>query len=262
MEKALYALSLKDIKSAAGKYSRVYFGAEFCQWRMPSPAVSLKAFDAAREAGVGFTLMTPWVTDAGLRKVAAVLKMLAASGDEKFEVVVNDLGVLTLLKEEYPGLTPVLGRLLVKQKRCPRVPGIMEGLPDAGREVYLSAGTEDKSTMRLLRGYGVKRVELDNPLQGLEADLKGVRMKGSIYTPYAYVTTTRNCPASFDGTGWQAYDGCKLKGCMQNVLVLANPAHEGRLLMRGNTQFVENYDLPANLKGMGIDRIVEMEDVP
>ncbi len=262
MEKALYTLSLKDVKSAAGRYSRVYFGAEFCQWRMPGPALAVKAYDLAREAGMDFTLMTPWVTDAGLKKVGAVLKSLVAGGVDTFEVVVNDLGVLTLLKEQYSGLTPVLGRLLVKQKRCPRVPGIMEGLPDAGREVYLRAGAEDKAAMHLLKGYGVGRVELDNPLQGIEADLKSARLKGSIYTPYAYVTTTRNCPASFDGTGWQAYTGCKLKGCVKNVLVLANPAHDARLLMRGNTQFVENYDLPADLRKMGIDRIVQMEDVP
>jgi hypothetical protein len=275
MEKVLYTTTLDDIKKAAGLYDRVYFGAEFCQWRLPTPGLAQKAYDAARGAGLGFSLMTPWVTDAGLKRVKKILDGIITPPSssypkrgtegvllQNFEVIVNDLGVLMLLKDAFPAVMPVLGRLLVKQKRCPRVPCIIEGLPEAGREVYLHAGAEDRVAAKLLRRFGVKRVELDNPLQGLTADLKGVGLKGSIYTPFAYVTTTRHCPASFDGEGWQAFTGCRIKGCLGNLLSLTNPAHEARLLMRGNTQFVENHNLPPNMKEMGIDRVVHMEDVP
>jgi hypothetical protein len=157
---------------------------------------------------------------------------------------------------------PVLGRLLVKQKRCPRVPGIMEGLPDSGREVYTHPGIEDPVSVSFLKSYGINRVELDSPLQGIEVDLTPLGIKGTIYTPYAYVTTTRHCPASFDGKSWQAFTGCKIKGCIKNVIELNNPAHEAGILMRGNTQFVENPVLPEGLSGMGIDRIVYMEELP
>ncbi|HLB25485.1 MAG TPA: hypothetical protein VJM83_04075, partial [Nitrospirota bacterium] len=81
------------------------------------------------------------------------------------------------------------------------------------------------------------------------------------YTPYAYVTTTRHCPASFDGETWQAFGGCKLKGCVKNVIALENPAHGAEILMRGNTQFVRT-GLPDGLAEMGIDRIVRMGDLP
>jgi hypothetical protein len=286
LEKALYITSLGSLKKAspADGYSRVYFGAEFCQWRMPAPATVKKAYSAARDMGLGFTLLTPWVTDAGLKKVRAILKALNAPALESphahahkspphppltkgdwgaLEVVVNDLGVLYLLKEEFSEVfTPVLGRLLVKQKRCPRVPGIIEGLPEAGREVYMRAGVEDPVAAKFLKGFGVKRVELDSPLHGLAADLKAARLKGSIYTPYACVTTTRHCPASFDGKVWQAFTGCRLKGCLKNVIALHNPAHEEPILMRGNTQFVRSGPMPRALSRMGIDRVVYMDDVP
>ena len=261
MENALYTTTVKEIRAAAGRYGRVYFGAEFCQWRLPSPSLALRAYEAARSAGLGFTLMTPWLTDAGLRKVGAVLAGLDAGGAKGYEVVVNDLGALSLLRG-CPDAVPVLGRLLARQKRCPRVAGMIEGLPEAGREAYLHAGVDDPFTAKLLRGLGVERVELDYPMHGLDVMLGPKRLSGSVYTPFAYVTTTRHCPASFDGEGWQAFTGCRIKGCTKNVIVLANEANGARLLMRGNTQFVENYALPDGLKRYGIDRVVHMEDVP
>ncbi|MBI5695049.1 MAG: hypothetical protein HZC51_04790 [Nitrospirae bacterium] len=261
-EKAIYTTSLAGLRKAGPGYTRAYFGAEFCQWRLPGRAGLAGAIALAEGRGMSFTLVTPWVTDEGIRRLKALFRVLTGAGMKEAEVVVNDYGVLTLLREEFPGLAPVLGRLLVKRKCCPRIPGMLEGMPDAGRDIYLHAGMEDPVAAGLIKGFGVKRVDMDVPLQGLAPDLKSAGLRGSVYTPYAYVTTTRHCPASFDGTGWQAFEGCRLKGCLKNVLSLTNPAHEARLLMRGNTQFVENRELPEGLAAMGIDRIVYMEDVP
>ena len=265
IEKAFYASSLRAIRGISPGYSRVYFGAEFCQWRMPSRVIVEKAFTRASEMGLGFTLLTPWVTDAGMKRLEGVLAGLASitEGLPKgaAEVVVNDFGVFSLIKK-FGSLTPVLGRLLSKQKRCPRIPGIVEGLPEGGRLVYMGAWAEDPVAVKFLKGLGIRRVELDNPLQGLQTDLRNTRLKGTIYTPYAYVTTTRHCPASFDGAGWQAFTGCRTKACLGNVISLKNPAHGAGIIMRGNTQFVENVCLPENLSKMGIDRVVYMEDVP
>jgi len=262
MEKALYITSLRKLKDVPPGCSRIYFGAEFCQWRLPGPALLKKALDLAGEGGLKFTLMTPWVTDAGLKKVKALLKVLADADAPGAEVVVNDYGALDMLAEEFPDVTPVIGRLLARQKRCPRIPGMIGGIPEAGRELYMRSGVEDPLTAKYLRVFGVRRVELDNPLHGLSVDLKAARLKGSLYTPYAVVTVTRHCPASHDGNTWQSFTGCKLKACMKNVIALKNPAHEASILMRGNAQFVENTSLPVGLSKMGIDRVVVMEGLP
>ncbi len=262
MEQALYVTSLGGLKAFPDGYSRLYFGAEFCEWRLPGPAGLKKALDFARSRGLKFTLVTPWVTDAGLKKVRALLAVLAESGAHGAEAVVNDYGALAAVREEFPGVSPALGRLLVRQKRCPRIPGMFDGMSEACQEIYLHTGVEDPDTARFLRGWGIRRVELDNPAQGVRADLRAVRLKGSIYAPYAYVTTTRHCPASFDGAGWQAFTGCRIKGCLKTVLALHSPAHGPAILMRGNTQFVRNETLPPGLATMGIDRVVTMADVP
>jgi hypothetical protein len=264
IEKAQYATHLKSIKRRG--YDRLYFGAEFCQWRMPAAASVVKAFERACEYGMGFTLLTPWVTDAGLGKVELALRALGDAatgyGGTGPEVVVNDFGVLLVMREMKSRLTPVLGRLLTRQKRCPRIPGIMEGLPDEGRELYLHAGIEDPVSAKLLRRFNVRRVELDNPPQGLKADLFASGFKGTLYTPYAYVTLTRHCPGSFDGRTWRSFTGCRIMACVSNVMEMENPAHGQPLIMRGNVQFVMNPVLPDTLSEMGIDRVVYMEGVP
>ncbi len=272
IESAYYAASVADIRRAKpGAYTppaRIYFGAEFCQWRLSSAGVLALALSAARKIGSPFTLLTPWVTDAGIERLRKLFSVLRDEAPES-EVVINDLGALVLLNDEFPGLTPVLGRVLIRQRRCPRVPGIINNMPPEGREIYMRAGAEDPVSARLLRRYGVKRIELDYPLQGLDTDLGAAKLKASIYTPYAFVTLTRHCPASFDGRMWQAFNktGCRIKGCAKNILELRNPTEAGRpasdtpLLMRGNTQFVKNTSLPAILPD-GINRIVYMENVP
>jgi hypothetical protein len=261
-EKAFYAVNPASVrKLAGGGYSRVYFGAEFCQWRLPSPSVMLKVLRAAHDRGMGFTLLTPWVTDSGIARINLLLESLSGEAVKGIEVVVNDFGVLEALRK-HKALTPVLGRLLVKQKRCPRIPGIVEGLPDAGRAAYLRPGVEDSETAGFLKKYRIKRIELDSPLQGVDADLKSVGLKGSIYTPFAFVTTTRHCPASFDGETWQAFTGCRIKGCAGNIIELSHLEHKEPLIMRGNTQFTHTGEIPANIPEMGIDRIVVMEETP
>jgi len=265
MESALYITSVKDFKKVGPDDSRVYFGAEFCQWRTPGAAGALGAFRRAADMGLGFTLLTPWVTDAGMVKLRRVFDALAGVSEGSglpVEVVVNDLGVLSVLNEKYPVLSPLLGRLMVRQKRCPRIPGLIDSMPESGREIYLGAGVNDPLTAGFFKGMGVHRVELDAPLQGLSVDLAKAGLKGTVYTPYAYVTTTRHCPASFDGHMWQSFTGCRLKGCLHNVIRLVNPAHDAPLLMRGNTQFVDGGPLPEGLEAMGIDRVVRMPDIP
>jgi hypothetical protein len=261
MEKALYIESTSRLNKPMDGYTRVYFGAEFCEWRMPGPAAVLKAYESAVSLGLGFTLLTPWLTDRGMSRLNRVLTKLRDAGAQN-EVVINDLGAMALLRDEFPNFTPVIGRLHSRQKRCPRVPAAMSKMPGAGREIYAGTAFSDNITAEFLRSFGICRAEMDATLQGMDARLRDAGISGSIYTPYALVTLTRHCPSSFDGEGWQSFTGCKLKGCRNNVLALSNPAHEhDSLIMRGNAQFVQVPGMPEGLESMGIDRVVVMEDV-
>ena len=56
-----------------------------------------------------------------------------SDGGGATEVVVNDWGVLRLVRREFPGLRPVLGRLMNKMMRDPRVAPFYSGGPDDAR---------------------------------------------------------------------------------------------------------------------------------
>lgn len=91
IEQALYATKLADLKHYTGSFSRVYFGNEFCQRLIPSAKELEQVLDFVSEKSLPFTLVTPYVTDEGLRILESLLLKLEKRKPGS-EVVVNDWG--------------------------------------------------------------------------------------------------------------------------------------------------------------------------
>jgi hypothetical protein len=183
------------------RWSRLYLGSEFCQALLPG-AAGLSARLARVPADVALTLVTPPVTDAGMTRVEALLGALAswldrARGDASgAEVVVNDWGVLRLLRNR-PRFTPALGRLLTRMLRDPRIPSSAGDAPGAAAPVALRAVRQSTVTSppfrALLDTLGVRRVELDPVVQGLDMDFDALGLAPTLHAPFGYVTTGRVC---------------------------------------------------------------------
>ena len=91
-------------------YDAVYLGGEFCENKLPSPADYKKL--AAIFPGRVVTV-TSIMSDRGLGRAADLLKKHLGR-QKTFEIVVNDWGLLRLLRDKYRGKArPVLGRLIV-----------------------------------------------------------------------------------------------------------------------------------------------------
>ena len=129
-EYALFINQSDKLHYLTDEYRRVYFGDEFCERLLPNAGELAGVMEQVADAGRFFTLVTPYVTEAGLVQVAELLKMLPPAT----EVVFNDWGVFRLLRTEHPDLTPVMGRLLTKIKRGPRIMNFLETLPAAALE--------------------------------------------------------------------------------------------------------------------------------
>ena len=118
------------------------------------------------------TLLTPYVSDAGIESLKPLFKMLSESGTN--EVVFNDWGVLNLLRREFPRLKPVQGRLMNKSLRDPRVTGVYAA-SDAPAPALVSlrrSNLDCTSYTGFLSGLGVDTVELDTVgLDTVELDL-------------------------------------------------------------------------------------------
>lgn len=238
--------------SLADGYQRLYFGAEFCSWAFPPRAQIEQALQASRERGLSFTLVTPVLREESLgelRQLFLALQNQLRAGDE---LVISDFGALELVRELLPQVIVVLGRSLSGQKRGPRI----EGLPlSAEALTYFRQGRwYNAEAVRLLAELGIVRVELDNLLQGLEP--LPAALQGTLHTPYALVTSSRNCPFHADKSGQRCSVSCG------EVFRLTTAQTPHALLQAGNSQFLELAVLPAELPLLGIDRLVFHPQLP
>ncbi len=263
MESALYITHTNELSYYESKYSRLYFGNEFCQRLIPSLREVKQILEFVSEKKLNLTLVTPYVTNHGLDKLKEILRKVE---DEKpnSEVVFNDWGTLKLLNEEFSSLAPVMGRLLNKMKRGPRLLNLVDELPENTVNYFRSCSLDTSFYQNFLKDYNVMRAEVDNPLQGIDIDLN-TEIDASLYKPYAYLTTTRLCLAASCNIHGKEDDigifSCN-KECQDYVFNLNHSIMPVTLIRKGNTMFFKNDELPENLEENNIDRIVVEPEVP
>jgi hypothetical protein len=177
------------------RFSRLYFGNEFCERLIPGAADLRRAAGAAAARGLGLTFLTPYVTDAGLERLRPALDLLAARPADGVEVVANDWGLVHLLRRDYPSLRLVLGRLMNRMLRDPRVTHYLASAPapEEAHRALRQSGVTAPIFRRFLARLGVERVEFDHLPQGLDMDFRQLGLAASLYLPYGYIATGRVC---------------------------------------------------------------------
>lgn len=263
IERAALFSELSALEACASACDRIYFGHEFCQRRLPDSNAAGRALDIACSRNLLFTLVTPFVTDAGLARVRALMEKFAGAGfPAGFEVVVNDWGALRMIRREWPGIPLILGRLLTKQKRGPRLMNIIGRLPENAADHFMRSNVDAPHLADFLRTQGIVRVELDNLLQGIRR-VPGT-LPASLYTPFAYISTTRLCllmRGDQADKNFRSIGRCS-RECRQYDITLTHPDMPVPLHLQGNTMFFENTTLPLDLAALNIDRIVLEPGVP
>ena len=256
MEKAIFISKIDNFKYVTQEYSRLYFGIEFCQNLMPSKEEIERILKFVSEKKMDFTFVTPYLTNEGMIKIKALLSYIIGV-QPKSEIVINDWGLLEWINKGYVDLNLVLGRLLTKQKRGPRILNLIGRVPDAMIQHFRESNVDSLILSNFLISKQIKRVELDNLLQGISRPPHS--LKGSLYTPFAYITTTRLCLLSSCedkvNRPIRAISACNQE-CQRYTFRLAHKNMPVDLLLKGNTQFFRNECFPDNLKELNIDRIV------
>lgn len=257
-------------------FKRLYFGQEFCERAVPGAGDIAMALARSKKRKLDFTLVTPYVTERGLEKLEELLKELVRLAP-RCEVVVNDWGVMHLIRRRFPALRPVAGRLLNKAWRDPRLMSRLN--KDSGGGAlghYKGFGLAGPHTASLLNLLRVKRIEIDNLPQGMEPILPGSGLAVSMYLPYGFITTGRICLLGSWGLDKQSKFRTYGKYCsrrcashsleMSGICDYASGDGEGlSIVQRGNTVF---YRQKAGLldrglsraAALGVDRIVFQPD--
>lgn len=249
--RALALSRLSDIPGLSS-YARLYFGAEFCSWAMPSRSEILKARELARHSGLKFTLMTPVMREETIAELSDLFNLLADDWQAEDELLISDLGALEPAAQSLPQAQIILGRALSGQKRGPRITGL--ALSGEAQEYFRQGSWYGHEARQLLTEIGVERIELDNLLQGIAPLPDGIQ--GSLHYPWLMVTSSRNCPYHRDKTGRRCSVACG-EGFRLTTDQTSHP-----LLQAGNSQFIENRVLPVDFAALGIDRLVEHLHLP
>jgi len=218
---------------------RVYLGDEFCERRLPSDGLLAWLEQAGRNVGAA-TLMTPFLTDWGVARLQAVLARMSSAFPKGFEVVVNDLGTLELLRQSrYPGLEPVCGRLISSRYDCSS---------DFPEEFLL-----------WLSEHGMRRVELNSiaHFRQTHQQLRSRGFKTHFHWPYMFLAATRLCASDqgFKGNARDSISGCG-RGCERFLGTAACPDGT-EIVMSGNAYLVRHEGLAAPPDEA--DRIVEYD---
>lgn len=262
MENVLFIEQFVDLKFWQPSFKRLYFGAEFCQRLIPSPARLEKALEFCRAKNIKFSLVTPLVTNQGLAQLKPLFKIISEFDGEK-EVVVNDWGVLHFLTKHYNFFSLVLGRLLNKQKRDPRIKQFWPKWPREAKKYFKLALGESLFTAGLFKPFKLNRIELDNLLQGIKR--QNLRVKASLYYPFVYLSTTRYCltAMAFSQETFKRKTSFLCgKKCREHHFFFTSKDMPVKIYLVGNTQFIKNEKLPGKekLKSLNIDRLVYKPD--
>ncbi len=264
MEQVLYISKPGNLKYFRKDFTRLYFGQEFCQRLIPTMEQLEEVLLFSEKENLHFTFVTPYVTNQGLQRLEELIGFLAEKKKDA-EIVFNDWGVFQFIREEFGSLVPVMGRLLNKSKRGPRIMNILDKVPDETRDFYRGSNLDVPAVGRFLKQQGIYRVEFDNLLQGLSLENADREIHKSIYMPFVFVSTTRFClSSSCDSTGMTDYVGitdCK-RECQKYTFDLDNPAMGLPLFRKGNTVFFLNEKTPEKVLNSSVDRVVIEPEIP
>jgi hypothetical protein len=224
MEKAL-ALNRHEWRKAAAAglkgFDLLYLGDEFCEQLIPEPS----DLEHARKIFKGRpVLVTPLLTDTGIDAVERLI-LGAASQKDRLEIVVNDLGLLHLIRERYAKRVRVaLGRIFGHRMK------VMPALFAA----------------RFLKKHGVRRIEIDDPaLPDRFTRFKGIKL--SFHSPFRYMSATRFCP-------WERHwPGPCADSCRGKLTRIQHPRLPSTLLLKGCAYGIKTSGIPAHPM---IDRVV------
>jgi hypothetical protein len=161
---------------------RIHYGNEFCERLLPHSTQLRRVVEWSRGHDLGITLLTPMLADRGIEQLPRLFGQLPDAS----EVVVNDWGVLRLLRERFPRLCPVAGRQMGKMIKDPR-------LPSAEWASAIPPGMQSSLYPKLMQRFGVESVETDIRPFAETADLRPNGLRLSVHLPFGYTLKGRIC---------------------------------------------------------------------
>lgn len=249
-----FSVMKKNFKRIIFEY--LYFGQEFCEELIPTLKDVTEAISLSRNRNWKFVYVTGPVTENGLKRQIRILNFLNKK-KEKIEVVVNDLGILNIMKN-YKNIQPILGRMLIKLKKMPRFSKKMPS-PDLDaisikhhKKIWRNQLSYYRNTnlnidlyKRHLLGFDINRCEVDMVPRGIDFNsLDGFLI--SLYFPWSYVAFGRNCEIGVLDNPLRKYysisKNCS-KPCEKYLILLKAKFDTLPIMQSGNAIFMNSIEI-------------------
>ncbi len=265
IDKIIPTEDLKDI-------NRIYIGNDYCEKNLnKSKIISFIEYYKNQKA---ITLLLPFMTNFGIKLLADILGEGVVSELENFEIVFNDWGTFYYLRKYYPIINLVVGRLLTKQRKDPRIDNTLkkqdtpvdvfdvlvdyqdktktmrkyQEIPNYLIDLYYRHSLETPDIINFLLENNVHRIEIDNLVWKMISEIPA-EIKVSLYYPYILMSVTRYCVLLHG-----KYNNVCNKDCLENKII---NLEEG-FCVKGNAVYFKNEQMPAgiDLITTNIDRII------
>ncbi|PLX42486.1 MAG: hypothetical protein C0608_02340 [Deltaproteobacteria bacterium] len=235
MDSLLRVTSLEELEGAVLEgYSGVLFGVEFCPHLLPHPDDVAIARKKLRSLDMTLTLVTPLVREAHFDFVCEWLRRSIAEGEEW---VANDWGLMKRMREEGLRNPVTAGRLLSRQRRGPRVLDMIEAA-DINQKRALRANIwGDPAILELGARLGMRGVEVDATLQGVEPFTMPKDFILTVCGPYIPVTLAIACPWNIEGATnpKRCHRPCR----RHSPVIMENQENPSRIYAGSNAQFIK-----------------------
>lgn len=258
-EKAKIIHNISEL-NLCDKFDRIYFGDEFCENKMPT-LDDLK-FLQKNVIDKNITVVFSYISQANFKKIPVLIKFISKNSLKFDEIVFNDWGVFYFIRENYPKLKLVLGRLLTKQKTDPFANDIIlnkQGIVSSKQKVFvpkkIPGDTFEYFSQSLINSLifqkfmlknNILRIELDNLNWDMNIKLPK-DIKTSVYFPYTKISTTRYC-----GQLNMLKNNC-FKQCEKSNIILKKYRTKFNYIIKGNAVFFKNNKISNTILA---DRIV------
>jgi len=192
---------------------RVYIGNEFCHNLFPETSLLLKMMDRAESKNLNITLCFTYMRDCLIEKTKETINKVyrwCLEHKKQIEIVINDWGMLELLKDKLDYIKICLGVLLNKRKKDPRY--IYKKGYEENKDLIAENSLNSSIFRNFLKENGIERYEYENC---------GYRMKiapgnHSIHMPFYVTNTSQYCPL---------YSMCKYQNRGKQELVIKCPKY-------------------------------------
>lgn len=193
--------------------TRVYIGNEFCHNLFPETNLLIKMMDRAESKNLNITLCFTYMRDCLIERTEETINKVyswCVEHKKQIEVVINDWGMIELLKDKQDYIKICLGVLLNKRKKDPRY-SYKKGYEE-NKDLIAKNSLNSSIFTEFLKENGIERYEYESC--GYRMDI--AEGKHSMHMPFYVTNTSQYCPL---------YSMCKYQNRGKQELVLNCPKY-------------------------------------